>query len=237
MTQITTGESYNKFPSWSPDKSRIAFMRAVTPEEERFGDIFVVNFDGTGLRRLTHGGDYMYPDWSSSGDMLIFDGWTTGIQTVGLLGSQVRTVVEDNFADFPDWSPDGSQVAFNRANVTEGGVFVMNADGSNIKTLGVVGYFADWSPDGTKILYHSNPDVDGNRDIYVINADGTDLINLTAGRRGSYVLADWSPNGQKIALMFREEEGGNWEIGIMDAKGGPITNITNSPEDERYPQW
>ena len=234
LTQITTGESHDLYPTWSPDKSRIAFMRQTTPEgEDRYGDIYVINSDGTGLRRLTRGGDYHYPDWSPSEDMIIFDGFGSGIQTVGLIGGDVRSVLNDSLADRPDWSPDGSQVAFHRPG-DPGEVFVMNADGSNIRSLGK-GFYPDWSPDGSKILFHYK--VDGDWDVLVINADGTGFANLTAGRPGDDVLTDWSPDGEEIVFAFREGDTGNWELGIMDAEGGPVTNITNSPADEMLPQW
>ena len=232
-TQITTGESHDLYPTWSPDKSRIAFMRQTTPEgEDRYGDIYV-NSDGTGLRRLTRGGDYHSPDWFPSGDTIIVDGFGSGLQTVGLTGGDVRVVLNDSIADRPDWSPDGSQVAFHRPG-DPGELFVMNADGSDIRSLGK-GFNSDWSPDGSRILFHY--EVDGDWDVLVINADGTGFANLTAGRLGDDILPDWSPDGEQIVFAFREGDSANWELGIMNAEGGPVTNITNNPGDEFLPQW
>ena len=234
LTQITTGESHDLYPTWSPDKSRIAFMRQTTPQgEDRYGDIYVINSDGTGLRRLTRGGDHHSPDWSPSGDTIIFDGFGSGLQTVGLAGGEVRVVLNDSIADRPDWSPDGSQVAFHRPG-DPGELFVMNADGSDIRSLGK-GFNPDWSPDGSRILFHY--EVDGDWDVLVINADGTGFANLTAGRPGDDILPNWSPDGEQIVFAFREGDSANWELGIMDAGGGPVTNITNNPGDEFLPQW
>ena len=234
LTQITTGESRDLYPTWSPDKGRIAFMRQTTPEgEDRYGDIYVINSDGTGLRRLTRGGDYHYPDWSPSGDRIIFDGFGSGIQTLGLTGGGVRLVLNDSLADRPDWSPDGSQVAFHRPG-DPGELFVMNADGSNLRSLGK-GFYPDWSPDGSRILFHYR--VDGDWDILVINADGSGFANLTPGRPGDDVLADWSPDGEQIVFAFREGDEASWELGIMDAAGGAVTSITNSPGVDLWPQW
>lgn len=125
-------------------------MRQTTAEgEDRYGDIYVINSDGTGLWRLTHGGDYHYPDWSPSGDTIIFDGFGSGIQTVQVTGGDVTTVLEDGLADRPDWSPDGSQVAFHRPDFAPccepgnpGDLLIMNADGSDVSRLA-----AGFSPD------------------------------------------------------------------------------------------
>ena len=62
--------------------------------------------------------------------------------------------------------------------------------------------WADWSPDGTKIVFQS--DRDGNSEIYVMNADGTDLTRITNNAATDQFPA-WSPDGSKIT--FREQQG------------------------------
>jgi TolB protein len=239
LTQITTGDSQNLYPTWSHNKSRIAFMRQTSEEEDRNGDIYVINFNGTGLRRLTIGGDYHCPDWSPSGNTIIFDGYGSGIQTVKIGGNLLKVVLDDEYADRPDWSPDGSQVAFHRPDLDPfpglGELFIMNADGSDIRSLGI-GFNPDWSPDGTQIAFCRRTTVTDPMDVYVINVDGTGLINLTDGHGGFW--PDWSPDGEKIVFNFYDYENENYEIGIVDAGGGTVTNITNSPEvNEIAPQW
>jgi len=72
-------------------------------------------------------------------------------------------------------------------------------------------------------------------DIYVVNADGTDLRNLTLSKAG-HDVPSWSPDGSKIA--FASDRYGNWEIYIMNADGSNLVRITDTPEeDERDPVW
>ena len=74
------------------------------------------------------------------------------------------------------WSPDGSRIAFN-----EGAIYIMNADGSDIRrvspdSLGVI-EGPVWSPDGTQLAFGAS--ASGNREIFVIGADGSGLVNVS----------------------------------------------------------
>ena len=71
-------------------------------------------------------------------------------------------------------------------------------------------YFPSWSPDGTKIAFGT--DRDGNYEIYVMNVDGSNLINLTNNAATDY-YPSWSPEGTKIA--FGTNRDGNYEIYVM----------------------
>jgi len=75
---------------------------------------------------------------------------------------------------------------------------------------------------------------DGNSEIYVMNPDGTQPINLTddSGRDTSAV---WSPDGTKIAFETRRD--GNSEIYVMGADGSNPTNLTNHPDSDYFPAW
>jgi TolB protein len=88
----------------------------------------------------------------------------------------------------PAWSPDGRQIAFehfNGPNVTNYDIYVMDADGTNIRQLTDnprVDATPSWSPDGKKIAFESARAVNGvlqGTQIYVMNADGTDQRPLT----------------------------------------------------------
>ena len=76
----------------------------------------------------------------------------------------------------PIWSPDGKQIAFGRClDVCD--AVVINADGSGERVLFHDGFPRAWSPDGTRIAFSTNGEV------YVMNADGTGVTQLTHGRR------------------------------------------------------
>lgn len=100
----------------------------------------------------------------------------------------------------------------------EGALFVVNVDGSGLRRLtrfsvgaGGAGD-ADWSPDGTRLVFETNGafETGGFSDIYVINADGSGLKNLTRNRtffnQQTFRVQNsndpvWSPDGTKILFL------------------------------------
>ncbi|HAF62688.1 MAG TPA: hypothetical protein DCK95_10235 [Anaerolineaceae bacterium] len=82
-------------------------------------------------------------------------------------------------------------------------------------------------------------DRDGNLEIYVMDADGNNLRNLT-NNSGDDWNAAWSPDGSQIAFVSNREneQGGGQHIYIMDADGNNIQQITNSNFNiSNYPDW
>jgi TolB protein len=83
-----------------------------------------------------------------------------------------------------------------------------------------------------QIAFVSNRD--GNHEIYVMAADGTDVVRLTDDPAAD-VSPAWSPDGARIA--FVSDRDGNDEIYVMAADGSHPTNLTASQADEAWPQW
>src|SRR5205823_1190404 len=77
-------------------------------------------------------------------------------------------------------------------------------------------------------------DRDGNPEIYVMNADGAGLRNLT-NNPDNDGLPDWSPDGTRIA--FRSDRDGNAEIYVMNADGSGLRNLSNNPSLDLEPTW
>jgi TolB protein len=92
-------------------------------------------------------------------------------------------------------------------------------------------FLPTYSPDGTKIAFMS--DRDGNSEIYVMNADGSNVRRITNNQAGD-VTPTWSPSGTEIA--FTSDRSGTPQIYIVSADGGTPRRITNESYADR-PTW
>ena len=90
-----------------------------------------------------------------------------------------------------------------------------------------------WSPDGQRLAFASSRD--GNTEVYVMAADGTNPTNLTQNADTDGWNLVWSPDGQRLA--FTSERDGNTEVYVMDADGTDPTNLTQSAGDDWTPVW
>jgi Tol biopolymer transport system component len=160
-----------------------------------------------------------------------------------------RTQLSDEGADSrPAWSPDGTRLAFVHAAVVpdpSGGVATLfagrdseitlvNADGMGLTNLTgnpATDTDAAWSPDGSMIAFSSDRS-DGNRetcdfcdfDIYVMNADGSGVRQLTSGPDQD-VSPTWSPDGSKIAFVRMNGQEGGVETEIVNVDGSGLRRL------------
>ena len=233
-------------PTWSPDSRYIAFVSYRDGNSE----VYVMDADGSIQTRLTNTpgtGTTYAPEWSPDGSKIAFDSDRDGNREIYLMNADGtnQTRLTNNFTSdaYPEWSPDGARIAFQSERDGNLEIYVMNADGSNQTRLtnnpardylsGWFTYgFSAWSPDSRHIAFMSLRD--GNYEIYVMNADGSNQINLSNNVAGDN-LPTWSPDGRYIA--FISERDGNEEIYLMQADGAEQTNLTNNPAPDCCPSW
>jgi Tol biopolymer transport system component len=170
----------------------------------------------------------------------------TEIYTMNPDGTGVTRLSNSAATDVdPAWSPGRSKIAFasTRASDSFQRIYTMNADGSGVTQLtnsGGPDKSPAWSPDGSKIafthveIHHpATGHVFFSTDIYVINANGSGLVQLTkTGRESSPA---WSPDGSVIA--FESTRDGNSEIYLMRADGSGITRLTHRAANDYDPAW
>ena len=128
-----------QFARWSPDGTRLVLD---APTAGSDGDLFIVNSDGSGRRRLTTTPALEQPaGWSPDGTKILFTRFTQGdsveIGTIRADGTRVRRLAtaRGTEAAAAAWSPDGSRILFTSQPTRHAQIFVMNADGSHRRNI------------------------------------------------------------------------------------------------------
>ena len=178
--------------------------------------------------------------------------WDAEIYLMDPNGEQIHRLTEQpKYDGEPAWSPDGKRITFvsyrdlkqiPERGVIRGEIYVMNADGTNpinlTRSVERADRVSTWSPDGKQIAFTSaelfNRHTLVNSDIFVIDVDGGDPINLT-NHDALDQTPDWSPDGLRIA--FSSLRDANWEIYVMNADGTNPINLTNHPAKDGRPDW
>ena len=249
--------------------SRIAFVRGdlrtpCRPVGSCDHGLYVMNADGTGLRRLTRNaalgsGASADPVWSPDGRKLVFarrvrrsgapcwpvDSCDNELYVMNGDGTGLRRLTRNAVFDgSPVWLPDGARIGFLRSGSGRDEIYVMNADGSDQRRLtllprgvgvsgGAPGGDLTWSPEGEKIAFIAYAGHLGRPDIFVMNTDGSGLRNVTNTATTSFDTT-WSPDGRRIAYLEGSPVGAPLYVVNADGTGkqrltGPVMVDLGSP--------
>lgn len=219
--------------SWSPDGTKLGVV--LFPPSEGPRTIWVMNPDGSEPLQVASADNVSVPSWSPDGETIAYsasNGAQTSIHLVGADGTNDRVIhiegAEGTFAIFSaTFSPDGTQILFDRGTDSGFDIFVMDVDGTDVRQLTTTGsdYNPSWSPDGTQIAFSREDDSKADADtvvtsdIFVMNADGSNVHRLTETRpRSTDFNPVWSPDGTKIAYLAGVT-GGPGALVVMNEDG------------------
>lgn len=246
-----TDNEFHFAPSWSPNGERIVFQNGPIPTTESdVGELYVINVDGTGLRRLTDSPEFIEvdPHFSADGTQVVFGGYTCprectpiDLYTVNASdGGDLTRLTTDAYAESPAWSSNGllawesgKDEHYSSGGAKEHEIYV---DGVNVTnetscapppedTCTSHDFDPDWAPDGSYLVFTRYTETGYEQDATImrVNPDGSGLQALVAGEDPAL-----SPDGTKLAFSR------NLRVYVSNADG---TNAVRTSGDAFGLNW
>ena len=189
-----TADVQNWLPAWSPDGAQLAF----TSNRDGQPELYAINADGSGLRRLTnHPGIDTSPTWSPQGHQLAFVSDRTGspqLYVVGADGTGLRRLTFESHCDRPTWSPAPyNEIAYSSQTGPGHDIKVLDLATNEVRqlTFGLgTNESPSYSPNGRHVAFSSTRG-SGKKQIWVIGRDGRGLRRITSV--GNNEMPSWSP--------------------------------------------
>ena len=207
-------------------------------------EVYVMNPDGSAQTRLTmESRNDGRPDVSPNGQQIVFvsnriipETNPSGDFEIFVMdsdGGDVRQLTSNGAEDsWPRWSPNGQWVAFHSNVDGNFEIYVIRPDGTDlIRVTDYAGLdqYPEWSPNGKQLAIRRDTD------LYLIDPDGSNPMQLTAGTTGFNQMASWSPDGKQLAFLSNRQ--GYASVFVTDADGNNQLNLTPKPDDVPASAW
>jgi Tol biopolymer transport system component len=244
LTNPPTGYSGDGLVSFSPDGSRLAFIRS----QNFTGDIYTVNISGGEPVRATSDQVVIHGlAWSSDGANIVFSSERGGGDStlwkvpaaggtpmpVAGIGENVFDISVSRQGDRLAYAERSSDLNIYRLELTSGS--------GGRRRAGTTASFISstrlergpqFSPDGSRVVFTSNRS--GALEVWECDTEGKSLVQLT--NSGNYSASPrWSTDGRFIA--FSSLTDGNADIYVVAARGGSPRRLTDDPSGEVTPSW
>ena len=212
VRQLTAWEGSDADPAWSPDGTKIAYVRHELPSSSQ-GNVWVMDADGSNPHRVAQANDKPRPVWSPDGKWIAFNRGQGRLYRVAATGGTPELLIDGGVGQHA-WSPDGRSIAA----VGRGAIAVLDLETRRIHGV-VAGDVLEpaWSPDGRWIAFRAQICRACSYDVFTVRADGTDLVRYTQDETFDQDVS-WSPDGRFLMVervsIFEEIPG----------SGGPGTS-------------
>lgn len=220
---LSNGTKYISY-EWSPDGSKILYLRSKEINGKEQWDLYIANADGIGTKEIMSGNWIENPTWSPDGSKILFKevAYENGIKNINVFtvdadGKNIKNILKGDIKML-SWSPNSKKIAF----MDKYSLYTMNPDGTGKAVLALTGWgdllqqpVYAWSPSGDKIIFSavidhetgSQVDFDTFRPkrnsyevhIFLTNPDGTERTKLT-DKEPYNVIGGWSPDGSRLIV-------------------------------------
>ncbi|MDR2616397.1 MAG: Tol-Pal system beta propeller repeat protein TolB [Endomicrobium sp.] len=216
--------------------SKIVFVNDST----RFKELYIVDYDGYNLRRLTRDKKInILPKWSPDGEEIIYTSYlyrNPDLFSLNLVKNKRRIISKYQGLNVTgSFSPDGEKIVLTLSRGRFPNLYLLGTNGEIIQRL-TNGFCIDtspsFSPSGQEIVFIS--DRSGYPQLHLMDIDGGNVRRLTTSEFCDSPA--WSPRGDKIVFTMRKSKG-NYDLYIYDLPTGKITQLTNKQKRNENPSW
>ncbi|MEM1041420.1 MAG: winged helix-turn-helix domain-containing protein [Bacteroidota bacterium] len=239
LTEAAPAQWGDAEPAFSPNSERLAFVRRASEGVE---DLFVVSARGGEPERLTRDErEIAGLDWASDGQSIVFASsraegaglWR--IPAAGGTPERIATSGEGESVRQPSVARRARRLTYEQRSSDANIWAIRQGRFGRLPLIHSTRWESNpqFSPDGTQIAFAS--DRSGSPEVWVVDADGENPIQLTDFAGPLVTLPRWAPDGRRLAFDARVE--GNADIYIIDAAGGQPRRLTDDPASDVAPSW
>lgn len=221
----------------TPDNSQSSVNRvhnqiAFVSDRDGLRQIYLMNLDGTNVKRLTNlSSNVLDIDCSPVGDKILF----STLDGVSILDLDTLSVMEMRpNAEDPAWSPNENRIAFSATDDGNYEIYTLDLNRGIIRRLtnnNIVDRMPDWSGDGKQITFYSERE--NMTGIFIMGSDGSNQTRLTANSLD--LMPDWSPVDNKIAYVSQHHN--YWNIYSINLENGDDISLGDTNSHNYDPNW
>ena len=247
---LSNDPAYDGMPRWTADGTRIIFVSnrdAGGKNEEGGGnDVYIMNADGSNVRRITtDSAGYAFPTLSSDGQMIAFDGGRNDAEYASVFvmnanGSGVTQITDTGTNEgYVSWTPDSQRIAYDTFRDGEPEIYMVNKDGTSpVSLTHFESHIGDprLAPDGKSITFESGMK-DDNSEIYVLSLDDKSLDRLT-NDPGDDRSSAISHDGTRVVFASdRGREREQFVLYVVNRDGSELTRLEPTGTSNLYPDF
>lgn len=243
IQQLTFHKSLVMSPAWSSDGKKVSYSNYVKDKKHvRNMNLFVLTLESGKSTMISNKmGMNSGSSWSPNGKKIALTMSFEGNPELYMMnssdGEEVERLTTHHALDVePAWSPDGKSLIFSSGRASLAHLYTLDLESREIKRLTYAGQFnaaPSWSIKN-KIAFAAQ--LQSHFDIFVLNANGTNLQRLTeAENRKNNEHPSWSPNGRHI--VFSSNRSGKYGLYAMNEDGSNEKSLLENFGNVTVPAW